>query len=292
MNDALLERRVLELERIHVHLGLVPCPLDGVVRGGQVDPAQPRHALVRARAGHRVAPQRLRSPFRIGQWQPAQTGVPDALGRDLGDEHEPAVGELRRAVRPFGLEHQFAHELTVDVGRPELASRAEPAGVDLAAADQPAGLDVEDVGEIGLELDLDRQADRPPPVVDDVVVLVDATGDRPVEPDGEAVAGDDAVAVEQLGVGVLEPGGIELDRRGVEQQRPAAVEEEVVARHEARVPGEEALLRLALDAPVGLAHDEPVVPVHGDRRWPDLDREGHGRSPDTVFARTSRIESR
>ena len=107
--------------------------------------------------------------------------MPDALRRDLGDEHEPAVGELGLAVRAVGLDDQLADELAMDVGRPQLARRAEPARVDLAAADEPAGLDVEDVGEVGLDLDLDRQADRPPPVVDDVVVLVDAARDRPVD---------------------------------------------------------------------------------------------------------------
>ena len=40
--------------------------------------------------------------FELGQRQPAQAGVPDALGRDLGDEHEPAVGELRLAVGAVG----------------------------------------------------------------------------------------------------------------------------------------------------------------------------------------------
>ena len=82
------------------------------------------------------------------------------FGGDLGDEHEPAVGELRLAVGAVRLDDQLAHEVAVDVGRPQLARRAEPARVDLAAADEPAGLDVEDVGEVGLDLDLDRQADR------------------------------------------------------------------------------------------------------------------------------------
>ena len=59
--------------------------------------------------------------FELRQRQPAQAGVPDALGRDLGDEHEPAVGELRLAVGAVRPDDQLADEVAVDVGRPELA---------------------------------------------------------------------------------------------------------------------------------------------------------------------------
>jgi hypothetical protein len=249
---------------------------------------EPRQGLVGAWTGDGVAAKGRRAPLRVDQRQPAQAGMPGAFRGHLGDEHEPAVGELDGTVRAIRLDHELAREIAVDVGGPQLASRAIPAGVDLAAADELPALDVEDVGEVGFDRDLDRQPHDAPGVVDDVVVLVDATRDRPVDPDPEAVTGDDPVPVEQLGVREFEAGRIELDRRRVEEQRPLAVEGQLIARHEARVAGEEAFLRLALDAAVRLAHDEPVVAVHGDRRWADLDREGHeccrARAPSTRSA--------
>ena len=63
---------------------------------------------------------------------------------------------------------QLAPEIAVVVDRPQLPARAEPARVEAAAADELARLHVEDVGEVGRDLDLDRQPDRAPAVVDDV----------------------------------------------------------------------------------------------------------------------------
>ncbi len=137
--------------------------------------------------------------------------MPDVLWRHLGDEHEPAVGELDRAVGAICLEDQLADEVAVDVRRAQLAGGSEPSRVDLAAADKLTRLDIEDVGEVGLDLDLDREPDGPPTVVDDVVVLVHTAGHGPVDPEGDGLAGHDPVAIEQLGVGVFEARRVEQD---------------------------------------------------------------------------------
>ena len=273
---ALLERRVLELQRVHVELRLVPRAADGVVRRLEVDAAQSRQrsgpgAGRRPRCRPSVAGRRLEWVSGSQRRQVCQT----PFGATCATKTNRPLANWGVLSDSIGNEDQLADEFAVDVRGPQLTRGSEPAGVDLATAHELAGLDVEDVGEVGLDLDLDRQPDRPPAVVDDVVVLVDAAGHGPVEPELEALAGDDAVTIEELGVGVLEPRRVELDGRGVEQERPLAVEEQLVAGHEPGVAGEEPLLGLAFDATVGLAHDEPVVPVHRDRRWPDLDREGH-----------------
>ena len=74
-------------------------------------------------------------------------------------------------------------------------------------------------------------------VVDDVEVLVDALVDGPVEPDRERLAVDRADVVEERLVRVLEAGREELDRRGVQEERPVAVDPEVVARRSAACRG-------------------------------------------------------
>jgi hypothetical protein len=121
-----------------------------------------------------------------------------------------------------------------------------------------------------------RQADGPRGVVDDVEVLVDALVHGPVETDREGLAVDRPEVVEECLVRVLEAGREELDRRRVEEHRPAAVDPEVVAGDQPRVAGEEAVVVAAEDPPVRLAHEEPIIPIDGDRRGADLDRERHG----------------
>ena len=114
---------------VHVELGLVPGAPDGVVRGLEADAAE-LAAWSGPGSGPATALQARvrRAPLRAGQRQPAQAGVPDALRRDLGDEHEPAVGELGRAVGAVGPEDQLADEVAVDVGRPQLARRIGTSG--------------------------------------------------------------------------------------------------------------------------------------------------------------------
>ena len=113
--------------------------------------------------------------FEWRQRQPAQAGVPDALGRDLGDEHEGGRSHTADGCRIDRRATTSSRTKSRLIRRPKFTLRAEPAGVDLAAPDEAAVLDVEDVGEVGFDLDIDRQSDRPRAVVDEVVVLVDTT---------------------------------------------------------------------------------------------------------------------
>ena len=59
-------------------------------------------------------------------------------------------------------------------------------------------MDVEEVGEVRVDLDLDQQIDVALGEIEDVVVLVHAAGDRPVEPDREGVPIDLAVCIEKI----------------------------------------------------------------------------------------------
>src|SRR3954468_22870098 len=86
---------------------------------------------------------------------------------------------------------------------------------------------------------------------------------------------DDALVVEERLVRVLERGREELDRGGVQEERPAAVEPQVPGGDEARVAGEEAIVPPAENPAVRLADEEPIVAVDRDRRGADLDGEGH-----------------
>ena len=65
------------------------------------------------------------------------------------------------------------------------------------------------------------------------------------------------------------------------------VDEQIPARHETGVAGEEALFLVLGDAAVGLADQEAVVAVDGDGRRPDLDRKRH---PGMIGARVIRSE--
>jgi hypothetical protein len=137
--------------------------------------------------------------------------VPGALGRQAGDEDERAVGVLGRRVGSVDGDDELAPEGGVLVRRPQLAAGPEPARVDDAAPDQGVGADVEDVGEVRLDRDLDRQADGPASVVGDVEVLVDAARDRPVDAHPQRVAVDEPGVVEEGLVRVFEAGRVELD---------------------------------------------------------------------------------
>ena len=116
-------------------------------------------------------------------------------------------------------DHELALEVVVDVGRPQLASRAEPARVQLATAHELALLDVEDVGEIRQDRDLDRQPDGPRGVVDEVVVLVDAIGDGPVQAQAQRLPRDRPEGIDEGVVGELVARREELDRRRAEEDR-------------------------------------------------------------------------
>ena len=136
----------------------------------------------------------------LGHGQPAEAGVPDALRRRSRRRRRAARWRTAAAVRPGRPSRTSSRsEVAVVVDGPQLAARAEPAGVEAAAPDELARLDVEDVGEVRRDLDLDRQPDRPPAVVDDVEVLVDAAGHRPVERGSTGEwRGDRTDVVEQL----------------------------------------------------------------------------------------------
>ena len=182
-------------------------------------------------------------------------------------------GESARSDR----DDQLAPEVAIDVSRAELATGAEPARVELAASNERIPPDVEDVGEVRLDRDLDRQPNRPASVVDDVDVLVDPARDRSIHPDRERVAVDLPDVVEQRIVRELEARREELDRRGVQEDGPLAVDPQLVAGDEPRVAGEEAIVGPADDAAIRLADEEAIVAIDRDRGRTDLHRKRHPR---------------
>src|SRR5256885_14622814 len=89
---------------------------------------------------------------------------------------------------------------------------------------------VEDVGEVRLDRDLDRQAHHPPAAVDDVVILVDAAAEGAAQPDRDRVRLDRAGLVDGETVSELEPGREELAARAAqEDQHPPAEPEPITA---------------------------------------------------------------
>ncbi len=273
---AALEGRVLQAQRLEVVDGLVPGPPDGGVRRVERHRGQSPARRIWLGRGEGVAAEGRRSTLRVGHRQPAQAGMPHVLGRERGHEDEPPVRELGRGVGLVDGDDQLAPEVAVLVRRAQLATAPEPARMERSASHEGVVLDVEQVREVGCDLDLDRQAHRPATVVDDVVVLVDPAGHGSIEPKREAVSVDWAELVDQSIGGELVARRIELDRRRVEEERPLPVDVQLVAGHETGVAGEEALLGSGLDPGVRLAHEDTVVTVDRHRRRTDLDRERHG----------------
>ena len=134
---------------------------------------------------------------------------------------------------------------------------------------------VEDVGEVRLDRDLDRQAHHPPAVVDDVVILVDAAAEGAVQSDRDRVRLDRAGLVDGDTVRELEPGREELDGRGVQEDRHPPVDPEPITGDEPGVSGEEALVAVRVDPTICLADDNPVIAVDRDGGRTYLYGKGH-----------------
>ncbi len=203
--------------------------------------------------------------------------MPGGLRGDRGDENEPAIGVLRLGVGPVHGDDELTLEVAVDVVRAELAPGAEPARIELAAPDERIPPNIEDVREVGLDRNLDRQPNRPAGVADDVDVLVDPARHRSIHPDRERMAVDPADVVEQRIVGEFEACREELDRRGVQQDGPLAVDPELVPGDEPGIAGEEPVLHPTDDPAVRLADEEAIVAIDGDRGGTDLYRKRHPR---------------
>src|SRR4029079_13992053 len=150
---------------------------------------------------------------------------------------------------------------------------AYQAGIQLPSPDDLTSLDVEDVGEVRHDRDLDRESNGPRREVLEIVVLVDAVRDRAIESHAQRLALDGAVGVDQCVVGELEARRERLDGTRAEQDRPGAIDPQVVAGDEPGIPREDAV-RLPGDPPVRLADQDPIVAVRRDRRRSDMDREG------------------
>src|SRR5439155_20619095 len=136
-------------------------------------------------------------------------------------------------------------------------------------------LDVEDVGEVRLDRNLDRQAHCAPAVVDDVEILMDAAAEAPVEADRDRMRLDGAGLVDGDTVGELESRGEELDGRGVQENRRSPIDPQPVTGDKSCVPGEEALVAVRLDPAIWLADDHAVIAVDRDGGRPNLDGKGH-----------------
>ena len=121
----------------------------------------------------------------VDHGQPFDTGVPGLLWFEVDHELHPAVGKLRVGVLPLDAHVQLALERAVRVGRPQLARLLVPGALQVATAQQPLAPDVEDIGEVGLDSNLEDQADRMRRVADQVVVLVDPFEDRAVEAEAD-----------------------------------------------------------------------------------------------------------
>ena len=139
-DDAPLERRVLEAERVEVADGLLPRPLDGRSSASRSRPSAGSAGRRRtadldgvAAAGSSAGGGRASEPVSGSH---LQARVPDALRRRSWRRRRAGRWRTGAASRPSRPRRQLAPEVAVGVGRPELAARSEPAGVDLAAPDE------------------------------------------------------------------------------------------------------------------------------------------------------------
>jgi len=204
--------------------------------------------------------------------------MPDALRRDRRYEHEPAVRKLRAGIGLRDPDDELSSKRRVDVCRSQLAIRSEPLRLHRAAPNDVTLFHIEDVGEVGMDLDLNGQPNGAAAVVDDVVVLVDAALDGPVKPHGERPRFHRPQGVQEAVVRELEAGRERLDRRRVQQDRSAPVDEKAVAGNEPRVAGEEATLEPVDNSGVRLADQHAIIAIDRDDAGSDLDLEGHASS--------------
>ena len=118
--DSTLEGGIFEAECLHVPGRLHPGVPYGLVRRVDAHPRQPGCTDVEKSIGHGIASEG-RGPAAIARdRQPFEAGVPGAFRRNRRDEHETAIRELRRRVRPLHDDRELALEVAVGVGRAEL----------------------------------------------------------------------------------------------------------------------------------------------------------------------------
>ena len=135
-DDAALEGRVLEAERLEVADRLVPGALDGLVRRLDARPsagAATSAAAAASTALHGSVDGRPASTG--GDRQPLQAGVPDALRRRSWRRRRAGRWRTAAASRPCSTAMISSRRKSpFVVRRPELAARPEPAGVDARRA--------------------------------------------------------------------------------------------------------------------------------------------------------------
>src|ERR671937_2573661 len=88
-------------------------------------------------------------------------------------------------LRALYHDHQLSLETPIDIGGAQLAGLLVPGALQIAAPDEALAADIEDIRKIRLDRHLEDQANRVGGVVDQLVVLVDAFEDRPVEADAD-----------------------------------------------------------------------------------------------------------
>jgi len=180
-----------------------------------------RNVAVRTRAARRhSAPSRLhlieRLPDRAGHAAAGiggfvqlpvvlrhqqSAGVPDRAGGKVEIEDDPPIGEARRRVGVNQPVDETTHKVFPRVRVDEIAVRLRtlPCALDARPHRDVSLLDLEEVGEVGTDIEFEYEMDRRGVVIDDVVVFVNRLAHRARERQADTMAGYILPAVPGVG---------------------------------------------------------------------------------------------
>ena len=218
-----------------------------MVRGLDARPsAEARLTRVRQRPGDGVAGQRApAAAFELVSGSQRRQVCQTPFGGDLGDEHEPAVGVLRRRCRsgPTATISSRRKSRLTYVVRSSRRERNQRVLIAPRRTSRPALTSKMSAKSDSISISIVRRT-GPPAVVDDVEVLVDAARRPSGRARIESVWRSIGAVVGRAAPSLVNSKRAEKNWIGDElrSDRPLAVDEQLVAGHEAGVAGEEAVL--------------------------------------------------
>ena len=211
-----------------------------------------------------------------------QAAMP-GLGR--GDPHleaEPAIGVGGRLVLASRTDLQRTEEVLVAIGRAQPLIGVRPLAGDTAAMHDAVLLHLEHIGEVGQDIDLEVEADRPAAVIGDVEILVHAAREPAADDETQAARRHGAVLAEEGPVGEVDAGGAGGAGAAVQQVPRLAVGVDHPAGDQTGVEEVETLFRGPLHMAVRVGDQHGLRVVDGDLWRTDFDLERH-------FASNSRL---
>jgi hypothetical protein len=165
----------------------------------------------------------------------------------------------------------------VPVGRRQLAAALIPARGEVVPLAEATALHLEQVGEVGLELQLDQKSDGVQGAIGDPERLADAFLDRSDQLEPHTAGPNRRLALEVLEqrVGQVQPRRVVGDGRRADPLPGPAVDAQAVCADVARVVGEDTLGLVGLHLTIVVRDHEGAALVDREDRRPDGDLDRH-----------------